>query len=651
MTERDPGGEREGSASALTLASASTSTSSPGGQWRWDLFWTIVWFGLAFGFLELALLSLRVQLQDDGFYLRSRHFVWMVPASVLILFTMMGIVAAPLADRFGRNGPRLVLGACLFLGFMGQFMLVRGLNSIACALLAGGVAIRASGWLAARPEGLRRWVRRSGPVLATALVALAALAFLRDARAGAYRAVVGSRTGKNPNVLLIVLDTVRADRLSLYGHFRDTTPNLKRLAERGVRFDQARAPASWTLPSHSSMFTGRWPSELGVERRGWLDDAYPTLAERLRDSGYATAGFVANPFFCGWESGLSRGFQSYADYPISPGEVFRSSAVGWFLARGERRLQFLLGRDVDSGASRDVDLDFSRKDAKEINREFLSWLSRNGSRPFFAFLNYFDAHDPYLLPAGAVPRFRSEPLSNAEIALLRDWVRLDKTDLSPDEAKLAIDAYDECIAELDQQIGALLDALEARGVLDNTLLIITSDHGEQFGEHDRFGHGLSLFDEETRVPLLLALPGRAPADRVIETPVSLADLPATALDLLGLSTPEPPFPGASLASTWSESPPRVSPAFSELRGRIDSGALQKDRDRAKSWKSIVVDNFAHIRRGDGRRMLYDLANDPGQTQNLVDDPEYSTELESCRAALEASARELGRRPSPGQDRR
>lgn len=602
----------------------------------WDLFWTTVGLGLAFGLLELAFLCLRVWIQDDGFYLRSRHFIWMVPTSVLILFAAMGTAAVPFARLLGGSGPRFVLGACLFLGFLGQFMLIRGVNSIACALMAGGLAYRGSSWLAARPEGLRRWVRRGGPVLATALVALLALAFLDSARGSVPRRAIGGVSGeKTPNVLLIVLDTVRADRLSLYGHFRDTTPNLKRFAQRGVRFDQARAPSSWTLPSHASMFTGRWPSELGVERRGWLDRACPTLAERLRDSGYVTAGFVANPFFCGWESGLSRGFQAYADYPVTAGEVFRSSTVGWFLARGERRLRFLLGLDVDSGAARDVDLDFSRKDAKQINREFLAWLSRNGSRPFFAFLNFFDAHDPYLLPPGAVPRFRSEPLSNADLTLLRDWLQRDRASLTPHEIQVAIDAYDECVAELDHQIGALLDTLEARGVLNETLVIITSDHGEQFGEHGHFGHGLTLFDEETRVPLLLALPSRVPADRVIHTPVTLADLPATVLDLLNLSA-DSPFPGASLSSTWTDAPAKVSPAYSELLARIDAGALQKNRDPVNAWRSLVADNFSLILRGDGRRMLYDLANDPGQADDLADDPDFSTVLENLERRTVAS---------------
>lgn len=644
MAELDANGRRGGS--------PSVSTAAPVGGGRWDLFGTTLCLGLAFGFLELGLLSLRVWLQDHGFYLRSPHFVWMVPTSVLILFAAMGAVVVPLAGRFGAGGRRFVLAACVFLGVLGQFMLIRGLNSVACALLAGGVAHRGSSWLAGRPEGLRRWVRRAGPALAALLIAVVGLSFLRDARASVYRRGDGAvATGKIPNVLLIVLDTVRADRLSLYGHFRETTPNLKRLADRGVRFNQARAAASWTLPSHAAMFTGRWPGELDVERRGWLDGAHPTLAEWLRDTGRATAGFVANPFFCGWESGLGRGFQHYDDYSVTPGEIIRSSSVGWFLARGERRLQFLLGRDVDSGAAQDIDLDFSRKDAREINREFLAWLSRGDSRPFFAFLNFFDAHDPYLLPPGVVPRFRSEPLSIADMILLRDWVRLDKSTVTPEQAALAIDAYDECLAELDSQIGVLLDELEARGVLDKTLLILTSDHGEQFGEHGRFGHGLSLYDEETRVPLLISLPGGALAGRSVDDPVSLADLPATVLDLLGLSAGSP-FPGGSLASTWTDRPEPVSRAYTELRGRIDigAGALdQKGRDPARTWQSVVADGSSLIRRGDGRELLYDLAADPAQTNDLAADPAQAETLQTARAALEAAGRELGRGAAPPEN--
>jgi arylsulfatase A-like enzyme len=563
----------------------------------------------------------------------------MAPASDLLLFLGLGALGALVVSRFpGRSGRRVVLGGFLFTAVLCQLMLVRGLHSIACVLLAGGFALRGAPWLERRSDGLRRLARRSLPVLLGALVVLAAAAFLRDARARSWRR--GDRTasaGRDLNVLLIVLDTVRADHLSLYGYDRDTTPNLKRFAARGVRFDHARAAAAWTLPSHANMFTARWPSELEVERLGWLDGRAPTLAERLRDSGYATGGFVANPFFCGHESGLSRGFQTYADYPITLGEVFRSSSVGWFLTRAALRARSMADGLRPAGAVRDVDLDFSRKDAATVNRELLDWLATIGDAPYFAFLNFFDAHDPYLIPRGETPRFAPETRSGPAATMLRDWQRIDKKRLSPEEVRIARDAYDDCIASLDHQIGALLDALEARGDRDRTLIILTSDHGEQFGEHGEFGHGRSLHAEEVHVPLVISLPGRIPEARVVTRPVSLRDLAATVLDLLGL-TENATFPGASLAGTWR--PPQgasdqaTSPPYSELRGPVEERDLQPHAGADKSQKAVVVQDHAYIRHGDGREQLYNVKTDPGETVDKAHDGAFAEVLNACRAALD-----------------
>ena len=490
---------------------------------------TALAMGLAAGFVEMLLLVARVELQEGGFFLRSRHFVWMVPASVAAIFAGLGAVGA-VAARGGDRARRLVLGSYVFTAVLGWSLLVRGLEAVACGLIALGVAWRAAPWLGARREGLGRWADRGLPALAVAMACLVAASFLRDAREAAWRRVGPVPPPAARNVLLIVLDTVRADRLSLHGYDRDTTPHLKRLAGESTVFAQARAGASWTLPSHATMFTGRWPGELDVERRGWLDDVAPTLAERLRDAGVDTAGFVANPFFCGRESGLGRGFQVYADYPITPGEVFRSSALGWLLARSGLRLAAALTARDTAGSMRDVDLDFSRKDAATVGREFLGWLDRRGGRPFFAFLNLFDAHDPYIPPAGFPSRFADGSPPDTP-HLLRDWQRVDKAKLTPRDARHARDAYDDCLVALDAQLGALVEALRSRGVLDRTVLIVTADHGEQFGEHGSFGHGLSLFDEEARVPLLIRAPGLAPAGRVVAEDVGLRDLAATALHL------------------------------------------------------------------------------------------------------------------------
>jgi arylsulfatase A-like enzyme len=167
---------------------------------------------------------------------------------------------------------------------------------------------------------------------------------------------------------------------------------------------------------------------------------------------------------------------------------------------------------------------------------------------------------------------------------------------------------------------------------------LTSDHGEQFGEHGEFGHGLGLHGEEVHVPLLISLPGRVPEERVVREAVSLRDLPATILDLLGLAEGSP-FPGGSLAAAWcaapAESPPAISPPFSELRGPVDERDVREHADARKGLKAVVAEDHSYIRRGDGREELYNLATDPGETSNAADDGEASGVLDACRAALDA----------------
>jgi len=596
-------------------------------------FRTALAFGLAAGFAELLLLVARVELQEGGFFLRSRHFVWMVPASVTAILAGLGAVGW-VAVRVSDRAWRWVLGSYVFTAVLGWFLLMRGLEAIACGLIALGVAWRVAPKLEARSEGLRRWAGRGLPVFAAVLACLAAASFLRDAREASWRRGDVAPPPGARDVLLVVLDTVRADHLSLYGYDRDTTPYLKRLARESTVFDQARAGASWTLPSHATMFTGRWPMELGVERLGWLDDAAPTLAERFRDDGFDTAGFVANPFFTGRESGLGRGFQVYDDYPITPGEVFRSSALGWLTARSWLRLRSAVTTRRMTGGMRDVDLDFARKDAATVGREFLSWLDGRGGRdrPYFAFLNLFDAHDPYIPPEGFPFRFAAGSRSDTP-RLLRDWQRVDKGKLTPRDVRRARDAYDDCLAALDAQLGALIEALRSRGTLDRTVLIVTADHGEQFGEHGSFGHGLSLFDEELRVPLLVRAPGLAPAGRVVAEAVGLRDLAATALDLSSATAPS--LPGRTLAGAWSDPPAAVSPAFAEIRGRVGERYLQPDFDDLPgSWKSVVVDGWSYIRRGDGEESLYELAADPRQQTDRRHDPAAAAALDACRRAMD-----------------
>src|SRR5262249_51711665 len=197
----------------------------------------------------------------------------------------------------------------------------------------------------------------------------------------------------------------------------------------------------------------------------------------------------------------------------------------------------------------------SRVEGAGVSGEFRTWLSRprEPARPFFAFLNYFDAPSPYLLPPGTPYRFGRPPKTDADVNLLLEWFYLDKLRLPPNYVNLAKDCYDSCLAYLDEKLGELFDELRRRGVLDSTLVIVTADHGEGLGEHNLFFHGESLYRTEIRVPLLIVTPGQDRSVTVGET-ISLRDLPATIADLAGQGTGAP-FPGASLTRLWRDPRP------------------------------------------------------------------------------------------------
>jgi arylsulfatase A-like enzyme len=608
---------------------------------RFPILLPAAWFGLAAGLLELVLLVIRVKVIEKGVFLRSTHFLWMVPVSDIAIFLTSGLALSLLSRAWPTRGSRLFVGVFIFLAVLSQLLLVRGLHILACVVMAAGCARIATPLIFAQQQGFVRWAKRTTPVLLGALIVLVGLAFARETFAGRHARV--SRQVPPPgamNVLLIVLDTVRANRLSLYGYDRETTPNLSLLAKDGVRFDRVHSTAPWTLPSHASIFTGRWPHELDVEGRGGLDTTYSTLAEFLRDQGYATAGVVANQFYCGHESGLDRGFDDYRDYSVTPGEIFRSSSLGWLLSRNFNRFrdELIHRLHVDSGVG--LSQDFQRKDAESVNREFLDWLAVRGDRPYFAFLNYFDAHAPYVVPQGIRRHFGMVPKSRDEKILLRDsWKRSEKP-YSPDELKLLSDSYDDCIASLDQDIGQLFGELTRRGLLERTIVIVTADHGEEFGEHGHFQHGFSLYEPATHVPLLIVAPPRVPRGRVVRDSVSLRDIPATVADLLGRRD-ESPFPGTSLARTWEdqgiEGRSAAELPISELRSLIEPTLERPNNlDSPTPSTSLFDENFAYINSQNGREELYDLDHDPRQSLDLSKLPASEPILARFRRSLKAN---------------
>ncbi len=451
----------------------------------------------------------------------------------------------------------------------------------------------------------------------------------------------------SPNVLLIVLDTVRADRLSLYGRERPTTPVLERLASRGIRFDEARATAPWTLPSHASMFTGRWPHEVGDRWRTPIRGNFPTLAEYLRDQGYSTAGFVANVAYCSQETGLARGFTYYEDYLLDNLAPLRAAALVDDAAGATSGILQALDIPWLRPMTRFVThwLELRRKSAASIRRAFLSWLSEQAAsrRPFFAFLNFFDSHQLYRLPPEARSRFVTYHVTPEQFRTVYElWQTLDRMTVDPSCLELARDAYDDCVNYLDEQLGLLFDTLQRHGVLDHTLVIVTSDHGEGLGDHDIFDHGESLYRTETRVPLVIRPPAGLDHPVAVGDMVSLRELPATVVDLVGLKA-ESPFSGKSLARFWRSSSSanrdslgEADPVVSELH---ESKPARPERAPAAVPKppmiALAEDHWVYIRyESDGTEQLFDEHADPQELRDRSRDETVRPILDKFRRQVE-----------------
>ncbi len=419
----------------------------------------------------------------------------------------------------------------------------------------------------------------------------------------------------------------------MYGYVRETVPNLTRRAQGGVTYHYALAAAPWTFPSHSSFFTGRWPKGLDSQWNHRLDTAAPTLAEYLASRGYQTAGFAANTNNCTYESGLGRGFAHYEDYSLTPSSILARTVPGqWIVTRALR----LVGRYREAKWAA-----LQSRDATAINGAFLDWLGdRRADRPFFAYLNYFDAHDPFLPPPEFAGRFGIRPAGEKDYEFLVDYIGSDPHLMSKRSILVANGCYDDCIAYLDDQLDRLLGELERRGLLADTDVIITSDHGEAFAEHSALGHGNSVKMEEIRVPLVILSPD-APAGETIMHPVSLRDLPATVVNRLGLAEGSP-FPGRSLAAYWGLPPGRMpaeptTPAFTEQANRSAWFELRPQPGRGGLepgfQMSLVAWTFHYIRDGEGGEQLYDLINDVYEQRNLIEDAENQPIVASFRTML------------------
>jgi arylsulfatase A-like enzyme len=592
---------------------ASTSvTNRPRGSRRESL-------GIVFGFAMLmsALFVVDVGVTyfvEHSFVAASRDVVWMAPLSALF-YCVVGmapfILAAPFWTRTRAREVALFGGT--FIVVFAVLLPMTEIHRLAAGLLAAGMGSVVARLLVS--ESRARRFRQFGFVLAGAhLVGALAIAVTQAWRVrSAIAALPPARSGA-PNVLLVILDTVRASALGLYGYSRPTSPNIDAFAAGGMVFDYAVATAPWTLPSHGSMFTGQYAGTLSTSFRDPLDGRDLTLAEAFRAAGYETAGFTANLHYTAWDSGLDRGFIRYEDFRRTPMQILRSGWIGqsafmlqlwrarqpWQFAELVRNPQFLV-KPKPGG-------DF--RNAAAMADDVLDWQATRGDRPFFAFVNFFDAHEDYRPPDQLRTRFADEPKGR--------------------------DLYDAEVFFIDQQLGRLLKQLEQRGVLRNTLVVITADHGEHFGEHRLTGHGNSLYEQLIAVPLILRFDGRIPKGRRTPDVVSLRDLAATILDVTGVSPPSP-MPGRSLASFWSTDSTATrerSAPISELT-QLDYPTSDDELMRAQIMSLIERDRHFIRRNKAGVEELYDIRNDRAETRDLLKNGAEKAVADTLRERLRA----------------
>lgn len=416
---------------------------------------------------------------------------------------------------------------------------------------------------------------------------------------------------RRPNVVLIVLDTVRADRISCGADGRGLTPNLDALCKRSIVFTNVSSTSSWTLPAHASLFTGLYPLQHGAtQEHTRLEAGAATLAELLGAAGYRSFGVSANPVVS-LKSGLGRGFDEFV-------ETWR-----------KRR----------SSAFPDA--------AEHPNHRAVAGLLGGlpANQPFFLFVNYIEAHGPNDPPEP----YRARALADGTDLGLLERARtraarghyLAPTAISPAEFSVIGDLYDGEVAYLDELVGGLLDSLEANGHLANSVVIVTSDHGENLGDHGHFRHVFSLYGSTVRVPLLIRLPGDRSSGEVREDPVGLIDVFASVLALTGTPAPAGTSGRDLLGPARVGRAPRIAEYYYPLQAL---GLFPRDASDAvppqlaphlRRLRSIELDGLRYIWSSDGRHELYDVAADPTETRDLSGDSRFAEAEARLRERLDA----------------
>lgn len=451
----------------------------------------------------------------------------------------------------------------------------------------------------------------------------------------------------HPNILLIVLDTARADAFEPYGAPGGSSPVVADLAAAGSLAPRVRAPACWTLPSHLSLFTGLLPRAAGFEARGGMS-AHRSYVERLTGgmlpaalsaAGYDTLGLSTNL----WISPITGFDRAFDEFEMVRGwRMERVSTPG--LRTRARWYGDALRARVDDGAG---------EAATRLDR----WVSRDRSAPFFCFVNLIECHSPYLPPRpfnplGAGFRLLAAREARRHLNLDAIWrCAAGGPGVSGGALERMRSLYAASVRQLDDWLGRVLEMLERRGLLADTQVVVTSDHGENLGEDDLIGHAFSLDERLLRVPLVTAGPARLPDAEI----TSLAGLPGWLAELAGLGEQRFPAPPSDVAVAQFDAPvgpgdPRVAEALA--RWGLEGTRAQEARKRLTTSFACAAENDLKLVRRRGREELFDLASDPLEQNPVVVGPgqerTHGSRLTPLREALDRA--ESGAAPDePGPE--
>jgi arylsulfatase A-like enzyme len=527
----------------------------------------------------------------------------------------LGIVAAILrTDGFGLSLATIFAG----LGFVvARFRIVRDIFLeqlpkgpltlvVQVVALVATIVLAVLVWRALRGADARRGALTRPGVAALLVAAVAGVWSVVSPRFAppppAPQPPTAAAPANAPNIVLIGVDTLRADHLGAYGYKNAKTPHIDALAGEGVRFAEAFSQASWTRPSFATIFTGLYPSSHGaVHKADVLPDRVDTVAEVLRAGGWYTVGFpnnvnVSPPFNFG---------QGFAEYHYLAPDLFfwaDEPAAQLTLYNGLRlvRERFLARR---------MDVHNYYQPAETVTDTALRWLASPPAQqgPFFLFLHYMDPHDPYFV----------HPYDG------EGYARVANPNPPPDVANKYRELYDGEIAYLDTHLGRLFDDLKQRGLWDRTLVILTADHGEEFHEHGGWWHGTTLYDEQIHVPFIAKAPKGGAAGSVVTELATSLDIMPTILTTAGLTIP-PVVQGHALPLDGRAAPARAH-VFSEED--LEGNSLQSLRTKTSKLMTANAGNP----RGLPVDSLFDLSADPGEQKNLSESE--PVKLEEMRAAM------------------